>query len=471
MLTERVRTKSLSTRVMVSLVVLVAFLSAGYSFALWRSVHFVESYLVSESMADDFAHFSEDLALKRRPVLDPGEMLYGDAPELPDVPERFKHLGEGYSEVIDKPAVYTFRGWFRDGVLLYVRDQEAFEEQEKLIWLQMGGTGILLLILSGILGLWFARRVILNPVERLAHEVRRSASSQGYRPIAEKFMTSDEIGMLARICDSALKRLSDALEREKAFTADVSHELRTPLMVIGTSAELLELSQLDERQRRQVERIMNAQESMKNLVELFLQLARQSHLRDSMRAQAGASGVLDSTQSDDAVSAVIESCIAFWRETAEKKGLVVNAVRTARCPGHYSALALGTVVNNLLKNAVTYTQSGTVTVEETATGFVVRDTGSGIVPEDRQRIFEAFEQGTGVPAPRADIAGQKKGQSAGQEKASGGVGLGLNITSRICRRLGWRIRILDVEKGSAFEVTLTGAPVHERLDVQEPQSR
>ena len=87
-------------------------------------------------------------------------------------------------------------------------------------------------------------------------------------------MTSDEIGMLARICDSALKRLSDALEREKAFTADVSHELRTPLMVIGTSAELLELSQLDERQRRQVERIMNAQESMKNLVELFLQLAR-----------------------------------------------------------------------------------------------------------------------------------------------------------------------------------------------------
>ena len=177
-----------------------------------------------------------------------------------------------------------------------------------------------------------------------------------------------------------------------------------------------------------------------------------------MRAQAGASGVLDSTQSDDAVSAVIESCIAFWRETAEKKGLVVNAVRTARCPGHYSALALGTVVNNLLKNAVTYTQSGTVTVEETATGFVVRDTGSGIVPEDRQRIFEAFEQGTGVPAPRADIAGQKKGQSAGQEKASGGVGLGLNITSRICRRLGWRIRILDVEKGSAFEVTLTGRP-------------
>ena len=167
------------------------------------------------------------------------------------------------------------------------------------------------------------------------------------------------------------------------------------------------------------------------------------------------------------MSAVIESCIAFWRETAEKKGLVVNAVRTARCPGHYSALALGTVVNNLLKNAVTYTQSGTVTVEETATGFVVRDTGLGIVPEDRQRIFKAFEQGTGVPAPRAGSAGQKKGQG----KASGGVGLGLNITSRICRRLGWRIRILDVEKGSAFEVTLTGAPVHERLDVQEPQSR
>lgn len=449
---------------MVSLVVLVAFLAAGYSFALWRSIHFVETYLVSQTMVEDFAHFVEDLAQGRTPVLDPGEVLYGDTPGLPSVPERFKDVSPGYNEIGDKPAVYAYRGQFQGGELLYVRDQEGFEEQENLIWLQMGGMGLLLLIASGILGLWFARRVILTPVERLAREVRQAASSQGYRPIAEEFMTSDEIGMLARICDKSLKRLSDALEREKAFTADVSHELRTPLTVIGTSAELLELSRLDERQRRQVERIMNAQETMKNLVELFLQLARQSHLRDSMQDQTG---VLDATESADAVSVVIESCIAFWRETAEKKGLLVKAVHTARCPGHYSALVLGTVVNNLLRNAVTYTQSGSVMVEETATGFVVRDTGPGIVPEDRQRIFEAFEQGTGVPAPRAGSAEQKKGQG----KASGGVGLGLNITSRICRRLGWRIRILDVEKGSAFEVTLTGAPVHERLDVQEPQSR
>ncbi len=449
---------------MVSLVVLVAFLAAGYSFALWRSIHFVETYLVSQTMVEDFAHFVEDLAQGRTPVLDPGEVLYGDTPGLPSVPERFKDVSPGYNEIGDKPAVYAYRGQFQGGELLYVRDQEGFEEQENLIWLQMGGMGLLLLIASGILGLWFARRVILTPVERLAREVRQAASSQGYRPIAEEFMTSDEIGMLARICDKSLKRLSDALEREKAFTADVSHELRTPLTVIGTSAELLELSRLDERQRRQVERIMNAQETMKNLVELFLQHARQSHLRDSMQDQTG---VLDATESADAVSVVIESCIAFWRETAEKKGLLVKAVHTARCPGHYSALVLGTVVNNLLRNAVTYTQSGSVMVEETATGFVVRDTGPGIVPEDRQRIFEAFEQGTGVPAPRAGSAGQKKGQG----KASGGVGLGLNITSRICRRLGWRIRILDVEKGSAFEVTLTGAPVHERLDVQEPQSR
>lgn len=449
---------------MVSLVVLVAFLAAGYSFALWRSIHFVETYLVSQTMVEDFAHFVEDLAQGRTPVLDPGEVLYGDTPGLPSVPERFKDVSPGYNEIGDKPAVYAYRGQFQGGELLYVRDQEGFEEQENLIWLQMGGMGLLLLIASGILGLWFARRVILTPVERLAREVRQAASSQGYRPIAEEFMTSDEIGMLARICDKSLKRLSDALEREKAFTADVSHELRTPLTVIGTSAELLELSRLDERQRRQVERIMNAQETMKNLVELFLQLARQSHLRDSMQDQTG---VLDATESADAVSVVIESCIAFWRETAEKKGLLVKAVHTARCLGHYSALVLGTVVNNLLRNAVTYTQSGSVMVEETATGFVVRDTGPGIVPEDRQRIFEAFEQGTGVPAPRAGSAEQKKGQG----KASGGVGLGLNITSRICRRLGWRIRILDVEKGSAFEVTLTGASVHERLDVQEPQSR
>ncbi len=440
MLIDKVRSLSLSTRVMLSFVFLVALLAVGYSYALWRSVHFVETYLVSESMEQNFSSIAEDLALGRAPKLDPGEELYGygGAAGLTPVPARYERVGLGYHEIGDKPAVYTYRGSIDGQDVLFVRDQQGFEEQEELIWLQTGGVGIILLVLSGLVGLFIARRLILDPVQRLASEVSRSAAAGTYRPISERFMTTDEIGTLARICDSSMRRLSDALEREKAFTADVSHELRTPLTVIGTSAELLEISHLNERQRKQVERILRAHEMMKNLVNLFLHFAR----ADSKTILEG---------SEDTVQVLAARCKDLWQEPARGKGLDVRITHPGACPGTYSGLALGTVINNLLRNAVSYTKQGYVEIEETPRGVVVRDTGPGIEPAEREHVFEAFS----------------RGRAAQKESSSGGVGLGLNIAQRICRRMGWSLALLDTAQGCAFELVLVDALPRTRLDMQD----
>lgn len=418
---------------------LVVVLALCYSFAIWRSVHFVESYLMSESMAVDFQHLKEDLDEGAAPRLDPGESAYGSGiAGLAPIPERFKDLDEGYEELGKSPAVYVYKQKYGGRDLVYVRDQENFEHQENLLWLQTAGFGILVIVFGGLLGLWLARRVILQPVSRLAREVQASAKSSPYRPISESALTSDEIGGLARICNDALGRLHSSLEREKSFTNDVSHELRTPLTVIATSAELLEMTPLDSKQRRQLEKITHSADLMRDLVSLFLHLARQSsetHFEDG----------------GDSVSELFKRCASVWREAAEKKGLRLTVRTTGQCPGHYSPVLLVTVVNNLMRNAVEYTDSGSVELEETATGFLVKDTGPGIAPGERELIFEA----------------QQRGSAAQKNPGAGGCGLGLSIVRKICSRTGWTVELKPSEKGAVFEVTLTAQGAAKRLDSQQ----
>jgi signal transduction histidine kinase len=89
------------------------------------------------------------------------------------------------------------------------------------------------------------------------------------------------------------------------------------------------------------------------------------------------------------------------------------------------------VVNNLLLNAVNFTQSGAIEVKLTAEQLTVRDTGIGIPPQDLSRIFERRDRGT----------------------QSRGLGLGLYLVSRICGRLGWVIETESAEgRGTTFRV-------------------
>ena len=79
---------------------------------------------------------------------------------------------------------------------------------------------------------------------------------------------------MTRICDETFERLHKALDREKLFTADISHELRSPLTIIQTSAELLEMRLEGKPERKYVEKITASCDVMRNLMNVFLNLAR-----------------------------------------------------------------------------------------------------------------------------------------------------------------------------------------------------
>ena len=122
--------------------------------------------------------------------------------------------------------------------------------------------------------------------------------------------------------------------------------------------------------------------------------------------------------------------------------MTIEIQRDAECPGRYSPVMLGTVVNNIVRNAVAYAGTGRITLTETARGFIISDEGPGIAPESWKDLSEVFH----------------RGKSA--EKCEG-WGLGLAIVGRIARVSGWTVRLLPSEKGARIEVEVvpSEAPV------------
>ncbi|MEE4462117.1 ATP-binding protein, partial [Azotobacter chroococcum] len=89
----------------------------------------------------------------------------------------------------------------------------------------------------------------------------------------------------------------------------------------------------------------------------------------------------------------------------------------------------------LLRNALHYTENGTVRLILENGGFRVEDSGAGIPADQRERIFQPFVRGE-----------QARGE---------GLGLGLSLVKRICAHQGWQVRVSNLESGgSCFRVRL-----------------
>lgn len=420
--------RSLVQRIMLSFALLVTFIATIYATALHQSMEFTESHLIAGVLEDEVARVTHHLDVGERPILSSETSIYG-APPLKPIPKHFQNLKPGFSELTDEGDYFVYTATWKNQPFVLVRDLEGFEDTERL-FKKIIFISVLIVFFIGLLAGWWLSRNIMQPVRALSSAVREASLAPVYRPLSVT-VTNDEVGELAHICDTALRRLHDALEREKAFTGDVSHELRTPLTVIETSVELLSLTPLTAQQQQQVDRIARSANDMRELVQLFLSFARLSQRHGAAEP--------------DTVQGILQTAIETWMPFANEKGLNLVYVREAPCLGTYSPVMLGTIANNLLKNAVSYTTQGTITVKETAQGFIVTDTGPGLKSDEVQRIF-----GHGI-----------RGSAGADDRL--GTGLGLSIVSRICHRMDWQIDVLPSETGAAFLVTVSQGTA-ERFD-------
>ncbi|MCZ7655917.1 MAG: HAMP domain-containing histidine kinase [Rhodocyclaceae bacterium] len=202
----------------------------------------------------------------------------------------------------------------------------------------------LTVLATALIGFWLSGR-LTHQIEDLARRVRQlDESAEG--EVLERHYPEREVAELAAAFDGYHARTASLLERERAFTADVSHELRTPLTALQTSCELmLEDSTLPPRSRVGVEKIAAAAMRLGELVNAFLLMAREE---------------ADGISSEVDLRECIEEAVDSVRERAVAKGLTLQVDIPESLAVRVPKRALHVVLTNLLANAVSYTEAGTV---------------------------------------------------------------------------------------------------------------
>jgi two-component system phosphate regulon sensor histidine kinase PhoR len=233
---------------------------------------------------------------------------------------------------------------------------------------------------------------------------------------------------------TSLKRL-ERIRRD--FVANVSHEIKTPLTSIKGYVETLITGALYDEQNnmRFLRKIDDHVGRLTNLVQDLLSLAR-------IEAQEGSLRLAETDWRP-----IVEGAVRRHEPELQSRGLTFAMELEPESVVFGESESMTQILDNLLDNAIKYTPAGSVRVKLFRLGsqvsLQVEDSGLGIPPEDRERIFERFY--------RVDKA---------RSREMGGTGLGLSIVKHLAQAMHGEVRLVsEVGKGSQFTVTLPSARV------------
>src|ERR671937_1088745 len=291
---------------------------------------------------------------------------------------------------------------------------------ERLAIASLGG-----IVIAGLLG-WYLSRRISRPVlalSRAADEISHGRYDIDVPDVPGR----GEIRQLADRFRGMAARLSEADQQERNFLMSVSHELRTPLTAIRGHVEALREGVADDPDLREASLDIIAAEGarLERLVGDVLDLAKLNAHRFTVMHEEVDMG------------RVCEQAYAAFAEEARRRAIDYRQEVLARPTVVSDGDRMLQIITNLLSNAFRWTpDGGRIGLELTADNGTVRvgieDSGPGVRPEQRERIFRPFVTDDGA-----------------------GTGLGLAISRELANALGGRIE-LDSEpgKGSRFEFVL-----------------
>ena len=313
--------------------------------------------------------------------------------------------------------------------------REAYELQETLLRaLAVALLPTILAILA--IGALFARRASQR-FERIHDAIVRimNGELESRLPVANEDRDIDKV---ARAVNLMLDEIARLLEQLKSVGDNIAHDLRTPLAVA----------------RAKIERALNNDfevEELREAMEAALAQIEKVSLTISaiLRISAVEQGARETQFRDIDLAAVCEQVFDFYEPLAESKCVAMVVDAAGPLPVRGDEDLMREAVSNLVDNAIKFTPAGgAVRIEaRMANGrplVLVSDTGVGVPPEERARIFDRFYRGEG------------SGKSPGH-------GLGLSIAELIANLHGFKLTVEDNRPGARFELR-AATPVPARLE-------
>jgi two-component system OmpR family sensor kinase len=306
-------------------------------------------------------------------------------------------------------------------VIAIFRDLERREVDEVVLVLALSGA-LALALAAGVA--WIVAGRVLAPVRM----VRQAADSITHTDMSQRIAVvgTDEVAELADTFNRMLDRLDEAFATQRQFVDDAGHELRTPITIIRGHLEVMGDTATDRASSLAV--VNDELARMSRMVDDLLDLAKAGQ-PDFLR--------LETFDLGDLTDEIFLKCVALgerrWSMPERGDGVMVaDRERVTQA------------VLQLAQNAVQHTAEGdeiavASRAEQRQVQLWIADTGPGVDPADRERIFDRFARGSDRPRP------------------SDGAGLGLSIVHSIATSHGGTVDLDPTERGATFRLTFPRA--------------
>ncbi|MBU9686935.1 HAMP domain-containing protein [Burkholderia gladioli] len=357
-----------------------------------------------------------------------GGLMYFSHPRAPIAPRA--ELGFS-TERTDRGEWRVYGAIVGDNVVqlaqpLSVRNRLAASVALRTVW-----PLILLLPFLGA-AVWMIVGRGMRPLRRVTRAVE-SRRPEALDPLPDNRLPQ-EVQPLVHALNGLLARLAAALDTQKAFVADAAHELRTPLAAVQIQAQLVARAQDDETRREALADLQSGVTRATRLAEQLLALARSEPDGATVREPV-------------ALADVLAHCVSAQAVVAQRRNIDLGIEEAQPAIIDADIGALRVMLNNVLDNAVKYTPDGgridvSLSFDEGRALVRVADSGPGIPPEERERVFDRFYRDSSARM-RTDVSGS---------------GLGLAIVKRVAAQQRATVTLGESPAGGLLvEIAFPGA--------------
>ncbi len=315
----------------------------------------------------------------------------------------------------DRWHIYTLED---DGLTIQVGNPSSYHYADfrRIVPWLLAPLTLMVAVLGALI--WFAVGHALNPLERVREDILRQRLPRLHALAVEDL--PGEVVPLGEALNDLLHRFEAAFASEREFIADAAHELRTPLTAVRLQAQLAQHAESAEKRAAALTQLLAGVDRAGHLVEQLLQMARLEP---------------DAAQFPFAVlrlDRLAKDVVGEFAALADARGIDLGIADSRAVEVSAHADSLRVLLSNLIDNALRYTPAGgrvDLAVDAVAGQAIVSvsDSGPGIPPEVRARVFDRFVRGAPQSVP--------------------GSGLGLAIVKQVARLHGGEVTLDEAAAG------------------------